>query len=125
MSDEHLENDRRSVKAIARDRLVIRALLDGPATVERLAARLDLKRPGVYASIAQLKKRNYVEKQKTDSRTPTWSVTELGAGYVAQLPEGQPELPPVPPEPEPVEEPVAEQPTEVAPTETPEPQPVG
>lgn len=114
------ENERRSVAAIARDRLVVRALLDGPTTVERLAARLELKRPGVYGSIAQLKKRGYVVKEKTESRTPMWNVTDDGKAYVAQLPEGQPELPPVPPEPEP--EPVAEV-TEAAPE--PEPQPVG
>lgn len=93
-ADPFAENERRSVDVINRDRQVARALAAPPAegedktklTVEGLAEKLGLKRNAVYASVVNLKRRNFVEKERTDSRTPNWFLTEQGVAYVAQLP---------------------------------------
>lgn len=91
--DPFAENQRRSVDVIERDRTVARALAEAPAegedktkmTVEQLAEKLGLKRNAAYASIVNLKRREFVAKERTESRTPNWFLTEQGAAYVAQL----------------------------------------
>jgi DNA-binding IclR family transcriptional regulator len=92
-TDPFVENTRRSIDVINRDRQVARALTVAPAegedpkyTVEKLTEVLGLGRNAVYASMVNLKRRGFVEKEKTESRTPRWYLTELGTQYVGQLP---------------------------------------
>lgn len=93
-ADPYAENVRRSVDVIERDRRVARLLAITPAegedrvqlTVEDLAERLELGRNATYASVVNLKRRGFVEKERTESRTPIWFLTDEGRAYVAQLP---------------------------------------
>ena len=91
--DPFAENTRRSITVIQRDQQIARALTVPPAegepakyTVEKLTEVLGLNRNAVYASMVNLKRRELVAKEKTDSRTPVWFLTVAGAKYVAQLP---------------------------------------
>lgn len=92
--DPYAENVRRSVDVIERDRRVAKLLAIAPAegedrvqlTVEDLAERLELKRNATYASVVNLKRRGFVEKVRTESRTPVWFLTDEGRAYVKQLP---------------------------------------
>lgn len=92
-ADPFAENSRRSVDVIERDKRVAR-LLSQPApegedrvklTVEDMAERLELKRNPTYASVVNLKRRGFVEKERTASRTPVWFITDFGRQYVEQL----------------------------------------
>jgi DNA-binding MarR family transcriptional regulator len=84
-----VENTRRSIDVIERDRMIAKSIAvseEGKFTVDALAERLGLKRNATYASIVNLKRREFVAKERTDSRTPIWFLTELGRQYVEQLP---------------------------------------
>jgi hypothetical protein len=93
-ADPYAENQRRSVDVIERDRRIARLLSQPPAegedrvrlTVEQIAERLDLGRNPAYASIVNLKRRDFVAKERTESRTPIWFLTDEGRAYVEQLP---------------------------------------
>jgi DNA-binding MarR family transcriptional regulator len=90
----YAENQRRSVDVIERDRRIARLLANAPAegedrvrlTVEQLAERLEIGRNATDASVVNLKRRGFVEKERTESRTPIWFLTDEGRAYVDQLP---------------------------------------